>query len=179
MSEDVRMAIPRERYLRAARRLYGVALLPAPDDHMTLALEPIYQPLRLRQAPLAAGAERQVASEREDAKDAARDDAGRITQDKNAAQIAADVEIAHMHAWLFTHLSPGLFAWLGQALDSPHGQVRAAALRAFMRHRRNVPDALIRRLYTLRHDPESPCIQTQADQALAGILSLETGIEDE
>lgn len=65
MSEDVRMATPRERYLRAARRLYGVALLPAPDDHMTLALEPIYQPLRLRQAPLAAGAERQwPASER-------------------------------------------------------------------------------------------------------------------
>ncbi len=58
--------LARERYLRAALRQYGVALLPAPDERMTLALEPIYQPLRLRQTPLVAGAERQGGAEREE-----------------------------------------------------------------------------------------------------------------
>ncbi len=91
---------------------------------------------------------------------------------------AADVELAGTLAW-FERLSPGLFAWLAEALASPSWRVRAEAASVFFRHHRNVPDAVIRRLYALRHDPESPYIRAQADRALGAILSLETGIEDE
>lgn len=55
----------------------------------------------------------------------------------------------------------------------------AAATGVFVQHHRHVPDAAIRRLYALRHDPESPYIRAQADEALGAILSLETGMEDE
>lgn len=91
---------------------------------------------------------------------------------------AADVELAQTLAW-FERLSPGLFAWLAEALASPSWRVRAEAVSVFHRRHRNVPDVAIRRLYALRHDPESPYIRSQADQALGMILSLETGIEDE
>ena len=57
--------------------------------------------------------------------------------------------------------------------------MRAVAVLAFRRGHRNVLDVAIRRLYALWHGPESSYIRTQADQALAAFLSLETGMEDE
>jgi hypothetical protein len=88
------------------------------------------------------------------------------------------VELAGTLRW-FERLSPGLSAWLAETLAFPSWRVRAEAVLVFHRHHRNVPDVAIWRLYALRYDPESPYIRTQADQALAAILSLETGMEDE
>ena len=45
--------------------------------------------------------------------------------------------------------------------------------------RRNIPNAAIRRLLELRYDSTSQAIREVADDALAEILSLETGIEDD
>lgn len=37
----------------------------------------------------------------------------------------------------------------------------------------------MRRLYALRHDPESPFIRAEADLTLGEVLALEGGLEDE
>lgn len=79
----------------------------------------------------------------------------------------------------FDSISPSMMAWLTGALDSPHWRVRANAAWALHQHPRMAPDAAIRRLYALRHDPESPFVRALADRALGAILSLETGMEDE
>ena len=44
---------------------------------------------------------------------------------------------------------------------------------------RNIPDRAIRRLLQLRHDPHSQAVCYAADEALAEILSRESGMEDE
>jgi hypothetical protein len=92
---------------------------------------------------------------------------------------AAEGEFARAMAG-FHHLTPLLFDWIAQALASPFWRVRCAAVQIFhWGHQRNVPDAVIRQLYALRHDPDSPHIRNSAETALASILSLETGIEDD
>lgn len=64
-------------------------------------------------------------------------------------------------------------------LDWPHWEVRVKAAQALRQIRRTIPDAAIRRLLELRHDPHSRAVRMAADDALAAILSLETGIEDD
>ncbi|HZU01032.1 MAG TPA: hypothetical protein VFA10_15290, partial [Ktedonobacteraceae bacterium] len=59
--------------------------------------------------------------------------------------------------------------------------VRLEAIQALGKLRRNIPDAAIHRLLQLRRDPDPKMrtVREAADDALAEILSLETGIEDE
>ena len=78
-----------------------------------------------------------------------------------------------------THPSPVLLEKLTQLLDWPYWEVRMKAIQALKKMPRNIPDAAIRRLLELRHDPESQAVRNAADDALAEILSLETGIEDD
>lgn len=68
---------------------------------------------------------------------------------------------------------------LTELLDWHYWQVRLRTAWALGEIRRNIPDRAIRRLLELRHDPESAAVRWGADEALAKILSLETGIEDE
>ncbi len=74
---------------------------------------------------------------------------------------------------------PAIFDELTKLLIWPHWQVRSNAAKALGSIRRNIPDAAIRRLLELRlHDPVQ-VVREAADDALAEILSLETGIEDD
>lgn len=75
--------------------------------------------------------------------------------------------------------TPEVTARLGELLDWPSWEVRVDAARTLGKLRRNIPDATIRRLLELRHDPRSRAVREAADEALAEILSLETGIEDD
>ena len=71
------------------------------------------------------------------------------------------------------------FALLTAMLDWPHWEVRVKAMRAFGSIRRNVPDAALHRLMTLRNDAPLLIERNAANDALAEILSLEQGLEDE
>ncbi len=74
---------------------------------------------------------------------------------------------------------PILLDKLIELLRWPHWQVRTNAAWALGSIRRNIPDEAIRRLLELRrHDPVRG-VREAADDALAEILSLETGIEDD
>jgi len=66
-------------------------------------------------------------------------------------------------------------------LDWPHWRVRAQAAYALGQLRRNIPDAAIQRLRQLRRDsdPRMHTVRKFADDALAEILSLETGNDDD
>lgn len=64
-------------------------------------------------------------------------------------------------------------------LDHPFWELRANAARTLRMIRRNIPDRAIRRLLDLCRDPESPDVRAAADLALAEILSLEQGLEDD
>jgi HEAT repeat protein len=77
------------------------------------------------------------------------------------------------------YASPAIFERLTQLLNWPYWQVRLKTIRAFGKLRRNIPDEAIRRLYELRHDSQSRAVREAADEVLAEILSLETGIEDD
>jgi HEAT repeat protein len=72
-----------------------------------------------------------------------------------------------------------LVAHLSESLDWPYWQIRMKAAQALGKLRRNIPDATIRRLLELRHDPQSRAVRGAADEALAEIFSLEMGIEDD
>ncbi len=48
-----------------------------------------------------------------------------------------------------------------------------------LRELHHFPDAAIRRLFELQHDPESEAVRAAATNTLAEMLSLETSIEDE
>lgn len=78
-----------------------------------------------------------------------------------------------------TCASPALLEQLTNLLDWPYWQVRMKAAQALGQLRRNIPDAAIRGLLHLLHDPQSRTVQQAAHDALAAILSLETGIEDD
>jgi HEAT repeat protein len=75
--------------------------------------------------------------------------------------------------------SAAVFAMLTELLDWPYSQVREEACKALGEIRQSIPDTSIRRLLTLRGDPESEAVRFAADDALAKILSLETSLEDE
>lgn len=53
------------------------------------------------------------------------------------------------------------------------------AIQALGKVRRNIPDEAIKRLYNLRLNSPSLLVQAVADDTLAEILSLETGVEDD
>ena len=78
-------------------------------------------------------------------------------------------------------ISTKSFEKLVEPLDYPSWQVRMKAIQALGQLRRNIPDAALRRLLELRRDPDPKmrAVREAADDALAEILSLETGIEDE
>ncbi len=75
--------------------------------------------------------------------------------------------------------TPAVLAMVIDLLAHPFWEVRARAAKTLGTLRRNIPDSAIRRLLELRKDPESPDVRAAADQALAEILSLEQGMEDE
>jgi len=75
--------------------------------------------------------------------------------------------------------TPELLARLGELLDWPHWEVRMKAAQALGKLRRNIPDSALRRLLALQSDPRSRAVREAANEALAEILSLETGIEDD
>jgi HEAT repeat protein len=75
--------------------------------------------------------------------------------------------------------SSNLLEQLTLLLDWPYWEVRMKAAQALGKLRRNIPDAAIRRLLELRRDPQSRTVCVVANDALAEILSLETGIEDD
>ncbi len=77
--------------------------------------------------------------------------------------------------------STRLLEKLTELLDWPYWQLRLKAIQALGQLRRNIPDPAIQRLLQFRcdSDPKMRSIREAADDALAEILSLETGIEDE
>lgn len=80
---------------------------------------------------------------------------------------------------LMGRATPAVLEMVIDLLDHPFWEVRVRAAKTLGTLRRNIPDSAIRRLLELRKDPESPDVRAAADQALAEILSLEQGIEDE
>jgi HEAT repeat protein len=74
-----------------------------------------------------------------------------------------------------------VLAKVTELLDWPYWQVRMQAVETLGELRRNIPDAAIRRLLALRRDPNPlmKSVREAADDALAEILSLEDGIEDD
>ncbi len=73
---------------------------------------------------------------------------------------------------------PTLLDQLTSLLDWHFWQVRLRAIWSFNQIRRNIPDEAIKRLLDLRQDPVR-LVREAADDTLANILSLETGIEDD
>lgn len=72
-----------------------------------------------------------------------------------------------------------LITLLTDLLHHPHWQPRSHAAQAIGKLRRGVPDEAIRRLMELRSKGNLQADHQAADDALALVLSLETGIEDE
>jgi HEAT repeat protein len=68
---------------------------------------------------------------------------------------------------------------LTELLDHPTWEVRCQAAQAVGEVRRGVPDAALRRLLRLRRDDPSRAVRQAVDDALACVLSLEAGIEDD
>ena len=79
------------------------------------------------------------------------------------------------------HTSPVLLEKLTELLDRPFWQRTMNAAQALGELRRGIPDVAIHRLLELRRDPDPRmrAVREAADNALAEILSLETGIEDD
>jgi len=75
--------------------------------------------------------------------------------------------------------SPFLIGKLTPLLDWPYWEVRMRAAQALGKLRHNVPEEAIRRLIELRNGPEPLVVRRAADDALAEVLSLEAGIEEE
>jgi HEAT repeat protein len=75
--------------------------------------------------------------------------------------------------------TPAVLTMIADVLDWPYWEVRMKAAQALGAVQRNIPDRAIRRLIELRHDPYSQAVGQAADEALAEILSRESGMEDE
>jgi len=76
--------------------------------------------------------------------------------------------------------SPFLIGKLTPLLDWPcYWEVRMRAAQALGKLRHNVPEEAIRRLIELRNGQEPLVVRRAADDALAEVLSLEAGIEEE
>jgi len=80
---------------------------------------------------------------------------------------------------LIGRATPAVLEMVIDLLDHPFWEIRVRAAKTLGTLRRNIPDSAIRRLLELRKDPESPDVRASADRALAEILSLEQGMEDE
>lgn len=80
---------------------------------------------------------------------------------------------------LMGRATPAILDMVVDLLDHPFWEVRARAAKTLGVLRRNIPDSAIRRLLELRQDTESPDVRAVANQALAEILSLEVGMEEE
>jgi HEAT repeat protein len=80
---------------------------------------------------------------------------------------------------LMGRATPAVLEMVIDLLDHPFWEVRGRAAKTLGMLRRNIPDRAIRRLLELRKDAQPPYVRTAADQALAEILSLEQGMEDE
>ena len=75
--------------------------------------------------------------------------------------------------------SPVLLETVSQLLTQSYWEVQVRAAQALGQLRRSIPDSALRRLYTLRSDAASKTVRRAAEDALAEILSLQVGIEDE
>jgi HEAT repeat protein len=80
---------------------------------------------------------------------------------------------------LMGRATPAVLEMVIDLLDHPFWEVQVRAAKTLGILRRNIPDSAIRRLLELRKDAESPDVRAAADQALAEILSLEEGMEEE
>jgi HEAT repeat protein len=60
----------------------------------------------------------------------------------------------------------------------PHWQVQLNTIEAFRRLRRPIPDHAIEQLLYLRQSSQAEPVRQVADDALAELLSLETGVEE-
>jgi HEAT repeat protein len=77
--------------------------------------------------------------------------------------------------------APPVLTKVTELLDWPYWEVRMKAAQTLGALRRNIPDAALKRLLALRRDPDPlmRSVREAADDALAEILSLEDGIEDD
>ncbi len=75
--------------------------------------------------------------------------------------------------------SPSLLETLSRLLMWPYWEVQVRAAQALGQLRRSIPESALRRLYTLRKDSVSKTVRRSAEDALAEILSLQAGIEDD
>ena len=80
---------------------------------------------------------------------------------------------------LLGRATPAVLEMVIDLLDHPFWEIRERAAKTLGTLRRNIPNSAIQRLLELRQDPESPDVRVAANQALAEILSLEQGMEDE
>lgn len=71
-----------------------------------------------------------------------------------------------------------LVALLCDLLDWPYWEVRLKAACALRRLGCELPDAAVRRLLELRRDRESRAVREAAEEALAGFLTLDAGLEE-
>jgi HEAT repeat protein len=106
-----------------------------------------------------------------------------VLQGKEPGQILGSITQGFLAEMIgdMKNVPSALLNKLTQLLDWPHWQVRLKAIKALGKIRSNIPDATLRRLYVLRRDsdPTMQVIREAADDVLADILSLETGLEDE
>jgi len=75
--------------------------------------------------------------------------------------------------------SPVLLETVSGLLTQSYWEVQVRAAQALGQLRRSIPESALRRLYTLRSDSASKTVRRAAEDALAEILSLQAGIEDE
>lgn len=68
---------------------------------------------------------------------------------------------------------------LNELLFWPHWQVQLSAIDSLRKLRRPIPDDAIKQLLYLRQNSQVRSIHQAADDALAELLSLETGIEED
>ncbi len=67
---------------------------------------------------------------------------------------------------------------LTELLNWPYWKVRLKAVQALHKVHRPVPEAMLRSLLELRHDPQSRAVRKAVDNLLDDLLSLETCLED-
>jgi HEAT repeat protein len=77
------------------------------------------------------------------------------------------------------YATPEMLAQITHLSEWPYSGTRLRAAQGLGKVRRNMPDAAIRRMLELRERDPSRAVREASDDALAEILSLETGIEDD
>jgi HEAT repeat protein len=85
-------------------------------------------------------------------------------------------------AWMIGEMglaSPPYLQKLQELLFWPHWQVQFQAIRSFRTLHRPIPDAAIQQLLYLRQHSPARSVRQAADDALAELLTLETGIEED